>query len=245
MMSTLIKKEEYFTDWIKPFPRDVTDFGTKSSDLQAITYNTPFYLYGVKFYITSSCYEYWKAHYNASPFLKTLTTQFTFYIEMTFENGKTEVKPFHITSTGKEHPTQSFVKTGKKIKKIQIKGYVNETHSREVLGGYNTRTESYIGWDGKTHIRRIREPWYYTVTRYTHAEIKYLRLYEHPCIDSGMRIAGADGKIYTPAETAFPSPLRIFHKRVRNIMLVPLDCDYASIFKIKTKEGIQAITTLS
>lgn len=244
-MTDTIKKEEYFTDWIKPFPRDVTEFGTKSSDLQTITYDTPFYLYGIKFYIINSYYEYWDGHYNVSPFLKSLTKQFAFNIEMTFENEEIETKTFYVTSTGKDCPNKSFVKTGKKIKKIQVKGCINETHSREELGGYNTKITTEIGWDGKTHIITIKEPWYYTVTRYTRVEIKYLKLYEHPCIDSGMRIAGTGGKIYTPAETAFPSPLRIFHKRVRNIMLVPLDCDYASIFKIKTKEGIQAITTLS
>ncbi|WP_253696910.1 hypothetical protein [Treponema denticola] len=60
-------------------------------------------------------------------------------------------------------------------------------------------------------------------------------VYEHPYIASGMRIAGTNGKAYTPAETVFPSPLRIFHKRVRNIMLVPINTQFASVFKIKTK----------
>lgn len=244
-MPTPIKEEEYFTDWIKPFPRDVTDFGNKSADLQTITYTTPFYLYGIKFYIINSYYEHWNGHQNASNFLKSLTKQFAFDIEMTFENGEMQTKTFYVISTGKDCPNKSFIKTGKKIKKIQVKGFINETSSRKELGGYNEKTKTEIGWDGKTHVITIREPWYYTVTKHTHAEIKDLRLYEHPYIDSGMRIAGINGKVYTPAETVFPSPLRIFHKRVRNIMIVPLGCDYASVFKIKTKDGIQAITTLS
>ncbi|WP_433168579.1 hypothetical protein [Treponema putidum] len=238
-------QEEYFTDWIKPFPRDVTKFGIKSSDLKTITYNIPFYLYGIKFYIIGSSFEMWYGNSNASDFIKSITQTFTFNIKMTFENETTETKTFYITTTGKDDPNKSFVKTGKKIKKIEIQGGVRQESQRSVLGGYNKKTESYWGLDGKLHTRIIEIPWYYTVTKYTYADIQNLKLYEHPYIDSGMRIAGANGKIYTPAETVFPSPLRIFHKRVRNIMLVPLGCDYASVFKIKTKDGIQAITTLS
>ncbi len=232
-------EEEYFTEWTKPFPRDVTDFGVKSADLRTITYNTPFYLYGIKFDIMASCVEFWEALYHANSFAKTFTKTFAFDIEMFFENGDMETKRFYITSHGKEVPHKAFVKTGKKIKKIKIKGGVKEISIRKVLGGY----ESKLVWNGKKYVT-IDEPWYYTVRKYTEAEIKNLKLYEHPCIDSGMRIAGANGKIYAPAETAFPSPLRIFHKKIRNIMLVPLGCDYASVFKIKTKNGIQAITTL-
>ncbi|MGP1530431.1 MAG: hypothetical protein ACTTI3_08905 [Treponema sp.] len=238
-------QEEYFTDWVKPFPRDVTEFGIISSDLKTVTYNIPFHLYGIKFFINAGSYEYWDGHQNASNDIKPITHTFSFIVKMTFEDNTVYHKEFSFSSYGQDVPHKSFVKTGKKIKRIEISKDFRQKTIREVYGGYNMRMELVDDGYGKGHYKNVKEKWYYTVTKTLFAEIKDFRLYEHPCIDSGMRIAGANGKIYTPAETAFPSPLRIFHKRVRNIMLVPLNCDYASIFKIKTKEGIQAITTLS
>lgn len=238
-------QKEYFTEWTKPFPRDVTNFGVKSSDLKTITYDKPFFLYGIKLSLVGGCWEYWAGHGNASDMIKDITNVFTITIKMTFENGQFENKQFSLITTIRDDRQKSFVKTGKKIKKIEIIGCFRKEETRQEFGGYNERIEQYWGADGKMHQTTVRVKWYYTVTRYTTINVEDFHLYEHPYTDSGMRIADKNGNVVIPAESVFPSPLRIFHKRIRNIMLVPLGCDFASVFKIKTKDGIRAITTLS
>lgn len=93
-------------------------------------------------------------------------------------------------------------------------------------------------------LNNLNEPGFKLLKNGTFS-VDSVSVYEHPYIASGMRIAGTNGKAYTPAETVFPSPLRIFHKKVRNIMLVPINTQFASVFKIKTKDGLQEITILS
>lgn len=246
-----MNKAEDFTTWTKPFPRDVSAFGEVSSNNRTITFNKAFYIYGIKFAAEAFCKETWEPSSNAPTGTfgtikypdKTLKVD----IKLTLYNGKTEyTNPIYINVKGYDgfsggYTKNGIIKTGYRIKKVEVIVNGEGTEFRREDGG------PIYGWieTGYGKVWGIIGFWTWGVTTTTSVNVKSLHIYEYPYIDSGMRIAGANGKIYTPAETVFPSPLRIFHKRVRNIMLVPLGCDYASVFKIKTKDGIQAITTLS
>ncbi|EMB19270.1 hypothetical protein [Treponema denticola] len=166
---------------------------------------------------------------------------------LTLYNGKTEyTSPIYINVKGYDgfsggYTKNGIIKTGYRIKKVEVIVHGEGTDFRRENGG---NIEGWIPVPGGK-VWGIIGFWTWGVTTTTFVNVQTLHIYEYPYIDSGMRIAGVNGKVYTPAETVFSSPLRIFHKRVRNIMLVSLGCDYASVFKIKTKDGIQAITTLS
>ena len=242
-----MNKAEYFTTWTKPFPRDVSAFGEVSSNNQTITFNKAFYIYGIKFAAEAFCKETWEPSSNAPTGTfgtikypdKTLKVD----IKLTLDNGITEyTNPIYINVQGYDgfsggYTANGIIKTGYKIKKVEVIVHGEGIDFRREHGG--------LIYGNIGGFWGVIGSWSWGVTTTTSVNVKALHIYEHPYIDSGMRIAGANGKIYIPAETVFPSPLRIFHKRVRNIMLVPLGCDYASVFKIKTKDGIQAITTLS
>ncbi|WP_432892927.1 hypothetical protein [Treponema putidum] len=246
-----MNKAEYFTTWTKPFPRDVSAFGEVSSNNRAITFNKAFYIYGIKFAASASCKEEWRPSSNAPTGTfgtvkypdKTLKVD----LRLTLDNDKVEyTNPIYINVQGYDgfsggYTENGIIKTGYKIKKVEVIIHGEGTTFRQENGG------TIYGWiyTGYGKVWGVIGFWTWGVTTTTFVNVKKLHIYEYPYIDSGMRIAGANGKVYTPAETVFPSPLRIFHKRVRNIMLVPLGCDYASVFKIQTRGGIQAITTLS
>lgn len=228
-------------EFLRRYPRDITAFMTISQDNRTIKSPQYFYLYGFKIEVKAKCFviltpsvdapseERWKYKYSCPGHPFSITPI------LFLNNG--QIKRLSqidvIIKEGYEQriQTTAIIQTGYAINKVVF----------EVAGEFEINIKKDGGW---WHDGNGVRTWYWSGSTIPTCKITNVYLYEHPYIDSGMRITGHDGKIYIPAETVFPSPFRIYHKRVRNIMLVPFGHEHASIFKIKTKDGIRAISTI-
>ena len=233
--------------WLKQYPREVSKFATKSHNLRSLSFDKSFYSYGIKVKVTAKYKETWTPKGQPPSGIYTTTVHpgkiFSITPILTLNTGvqtSTSAEYVEVKAgyNGRQQYSAIVFGTPKPfLKKIDlsISGEIDDTIDSDVF--------FYYGYDDYGRWRRLA--WWWSKHREGTFSVDYVSVYEHPYIDSGMRIAGTNGKVYTPAETVFPSPLRIFHNRVRNIMLVPINTQFASVFKINTKDGIQAITTLS
>ncbi len=249
----------YFDDWYKPFTRDVTKFATQK-DNSGLKFDTPFYLFGLQIIAYAHRQEEvtfsYDGDHNPDPYfvpsIKDVEGSVRLQVTLIFEDGtEKKIAPFVMTGY---IPNESYIATAstknvkllnesKKVKSISITNLDAELEGSVSVKRYKDGVIKVVTQNGVVYYIPKWGTATYVTTRSSQYKLLDIKAYERPQKDSGMRIQG-DGIIYTPAETEFPSPLRIYHNGVKNIMLVPKGCDYASVFKIKTEEGYQAITTL-
>ncbi len=227
----------------------------------SVEFETPFYIYGLQLDANTNWFktsEYWlirekdkwghpisgypkiweeNGWYSDREFkVEKIKKNIILLAILVFEDNSAEVLKTFVMEGGTSRKKIRLLNKAKKVKKITIKNISTDI----IFYGVEGPTDFYK----KESNEYIRVGWFFCKTYAEPAfSIEEIKIYENPQIDSGMRIKG-DGIIYKPAESLFPSPLRIYNGRIRNIMLVPKGCDYASVFKIKTEEGLQAITTL-
>lgn len=233
--------QEEIQGFLRRYPRDVTEFATISNNKRNSQFDRAFYLYGFQITVEAECSILITTGADAPNEYKNkykyVNPGHTFIIVpiLHLESGETieDSSTFVTIKEGYSSRIQTIatIYAGYKITKIsfRVEGETKKVFAEK--GGYYTGPNGVVVWQWAGSTIPL-------------CEIISISLFEHPYIDSGMRIMGKDGKVYIPAETVFPSPLRIFHKRVRNIMLVPFGHTHASIFKIMTKDGVRAISTI-
>jgi len=245
-------KENEYNIFIKTAPRNVEKFANVIG--RDYIFDKAFPLFGFKFVAYTTCSIYNVRMKSQNGIMKLFETEYSSYPGRRFPLFVVLYDEYGISHT---IPMNAYVENGThfnvevlfnspknyRVKKISFSG--DQSGSRDWRDGI----VPIIGWQ-YDYINKRRVPvklgeYYWFHEEVWSIKISDIYIYENPVSDSGMRIAGKNGRIYTPAESAFPSPLRIFHKRKRNIMLVPTDTQYASIFKIQTKDRIKAITTLT
>lgn len=245
-------KENEYNIFIKSAPRNVEKFANVIG--RDYVFDRAFPLFGFKFVAHTVCSVYNVRMKETNTLSKVPGTEYSSYPGRRFllsvilydENGVPYSIPMDVYArAGVPDGTEVLFNSPPnfKVKKISFSG--EQSGNRIWRDGTvpitELATDPFTGISHPVPVGR----YYWFHEEVWSIKISDIYIYENPVLDSGMRIAGKNGKIYTPAESAFPSPLRIFHKRKRNIMLVPTDTKYASIFKIRTKDGIQAITTLT
>lgn len=233
--------QEEIQAFLRRYPRDVTAFMTISRDNRTIESPHDFYLYGFEINVEAHCAVFLGNNKNIPP--KTLPKY-----KYSYPGCHFSITPILFLNNGQTARLSQ-------IDVVIKQGYEWRAQTTAVIQTGYAIEKVVFEVDGESEIElsEIVERWYkdgqgyiWTISGSTIPEcrITSVHFYEHPYIDSGMRIMGHNGKIYAPAETVFPSPFRIYHKRIRNIMLVPFGHEHASIFKIKTKDGIRAISTI-